>query len=129
MENVDIRIIVSGKGLTYRQIAAEMGVTSVYLSRVMAVQLKPMMRIRILNAIDSLEEKRTEKTDCAVTIENKPVEEKLVKKSVLIVDTPKNCETCILCYEYDLEKSFCAGANGKYVPKSGKAKWCPLVSE
>lgn len=54
MKNLDIRITVADKGLTYRQIAEVMGVTPVYLSRVMAKELKPNMRTRILNAIDEL---------------------------------------------------------------------------
>ena len=54
MKNLDIRITVADKGLTYRQIAEVMGVTPVYLSRVMAKELKPSMRTRILNAIDEL---------------------------------------------------------------------------
>lgn len=56
MKNLDIRITVADKGLTYRQIAEVMGVTPVYLSRVMAKELKPSMRTRILNAIDELEQ-------------------------------------------------------------------------
>ena len=55
MKNLDIRITVADKGLTYRQIAEVMGVTPVYLSRLMAKELKPAMRMRILNAIDELE--------------------------------------------------------------------------
>lgn len=58
MQNIDIRIIVSGKGLTYRQIAAEMGVTPEYLSRIMSKDLKSGMRERILNAIDRIEHLR-----------------------------------------------------------------------
>ncbi|MCH5343358.1 MAG: helix-turn-helix transcriptional regulator [Acetatifactor sp.] len=56
MKNLDIRITVADKGLTYRQIAEVMGVTPVYLSRIMAKELKPSMRTRILNAIDELEQ-------------------------------------------------------------------------
>lgn len=55
MKNIDIRLVVSDKKLTYRQIAAEMGITSEYLSRLMSKDLKPGMRERILNAIDRLE--------------------------------------------------------------------------
>ena len=55
MKNLDIRITVADKGLTYRQIAEVMGVTPVYLSRLMAKELKPAMRMRILNTIDELE--------------------------------------------------------------------------
>ena len=56
MKNLDIRITVADKGLTYRQIAEIMGITPVYLSRIMAKELKPSMRTRILNAIDELEQ-------------------------------------------------------------------------
>ena len=54
MKNIDIRITVADKGFTYRQIAEIMGITPVYLSRIMAKELKPTMRTRILNAIDEL---------------------------------------------------------------------------
>ena len=56
MKNIDIRITVADKGFTYRQIAEIMGITPVYLSRIMAKELKPSMRTRILNAIDELEQ-------------------------------------------------------------------------
>ena len=56
MKNLDIRLVVDDKGLKYKEIAAEMGVTSVYLSRVMKADLKPGMRERILNAIDRVEQ-------------------------------------------------------------------------
>lgn len=54
MKNLDIRITVAGEGLKYIQIAEVMGVTPVYLSRVMSKELKPNMRTRVLNAIDEL---------------------------------------------------------------------------
>ena len=43
MKNLDIRIVVADKGITYRQIAEVVGVTPVYLSRVMAKELKPSL--------------------------------------------------------------------------------------
>lgn len=55
MKNLDIRITVAGEGLKYTKIAEVMGITPVYLSRIMAKELKPSMRTRILNAIDELE--------------------------------------------------------------------------
>lgn len=58
MKNIDIRLVVSDRGLTYRKIAAEMGITAVYLSRVMSEDLKPGMRERILNAVDRVEHLR-----------------------------------------------------------------------
>ena len=60
MKNIDIRMIVSDKGLTYKQIASEMGITAAHLSRVMGADLKPIMRLRILNAIDRVEHLREE---------------------------------------------------------------------
>ena len=60
MKNIDIRMIVSDKGLTYKQIASEMGITAAHLSRVMGADLKPIMRLRILNAIDKLESLKEE---------------------------------------------------------------------
>lgn len=56
MKNIDIRITVADKGFTYRQIAEIMVITPVYLSRIMAKELKLSMRTRILNAIDELEQ-------------------------------------------------------------------------
>ena len=54
LNNLDIRMTLSDKGITYRQVAAEMGITPVYLSRLMADDLRPSMRERVLAAIDSL---------------------------------------------------------------------------
>lgn len=54
MKNIDIRLIVSDKGLTYKKLAAEMGISHEHLSRVMSKELKPNMRTRILNAINEL---------------------------------------------------------------------------
>ena len=54
MKNIDIRLVVSDKGLTYKKLAAEMGISHEHLSRVMSKELKPSMRTRILNAINEL---------------------------------------------------------------------------
>lgn len=54
MKNIDIRLVVSDKGLTYKKLAAEMGISHEHLSRVMSKELKPNMRTRILNAINEL---------------------------------------------------------------------------
>ena len=51
MKNIDIRIMVSDNGLTYREVAASMGITACHLSRLMGSELKPMVRERILCAI------------------------------------------------------------------------------
>lgn len=55
MKNIDIRMIVSDKGITYRQIAASMRVTPCHLSRLMGKELSSKQRDRILNAIDTIE--------------------------------------------------------------------------
>ncbi len=53
-ENEDLRIEILKSGLSYRAIAAEMKITPVWLSRVMARKLTPEMRRRINVAIDEL---------------------------------------------------------------------------
>ena len=52
--NEDIRIEVVKSGLTYVEIAKEMGISRVWLSHVMARKLTPEMRRRINVAIDEL---------------------------------------------------------------------------
>ncbi len=56
MRNIDIRLTVSDKRLTYRAIAEKMGITACHLSRLMREELKPMQRERILAAISDLDE-------------------------------------------------------------------------
>ncbi len=53
-ENEDIRVEVVKSGLTYVEIAKEMKISLVWLSRVMARKLTPEMRRRINVAIDEL---------------------------------------------------------------------------
>ena len=52
--NEDIRVEVVRSGLTYKEIADEMNISRVWLSRVMARKLTPAMRRRINVAIDEL---------------------------------------------------------------------------
>lgn len=52
--NEDLRLEIFKSGLSYREIAAEMKITPVWLSRVMARKLTPEMRRRINVAIDEL---------------------------------------------------------------------------
>lgn len=52
--NEDIRVEVVKSGLTYVEIAKEMNISQVWLSRVMARKLTPEMRRRINVAIDEL---------------------------------------------------------------------------
>ena len=52
--NLDVRVQVAESGISYKQIAVQMGVTPVYLSRVMGHPLKAGMRGRILAALAEL---------------------------------------------------------------------------
>lgn len=54
MENLEIRLIVSGLGLKYRDIARELGITPSWLSRLMKKPLTKENRDRIMEAIESL---------------------------------------------------------------------------
>lgn len=58
MKNLDIRLAVSDSGLTYRELAAEMGISACHLSRLMGHDLKPANRERILAAIDKLQREK-----------------------------------------------------------------------
>ena len=53
-ENLEIRLLVADLKLSYRAIAAQIGVTPEYLSRCMRYPLKPEMYERIMAAIDAL---------------------------------------------------------------------------
>lgn len=52
--NFTVRQMVAQRKLSYRQIAAFIGVTPEYLSRCMSKPLKPELNMRILAAIDAL---------------------------------------------------------------------------
>ena len=52
--NEDLRLEIFKSGLSYREIAAEMKISPVWLSRVMSGKLTPEMRRRINVAIDEL---------------------------------------------------------------------------
>lgn len=52
--NEDLRLEIFKSGLSYREIANEMKITPVWLSRVMSRKLTPEMRRRINIAIDEL---------------------------------------------------------------------------
>ena len=53
-ENEELRLEIFKSGLSYREIAAEMKISPVWLSHVMARKLTPEMRRRINVAIDEL---------------------------------------------------------------------------
>lgn len=52
--NEDLRLEIFKSGLSYREIASEMRISPVWLSRAMARKLTPEMRRRINVAIDEL---------------------------------------------------------------------------
>ncbi len=54
MKNIDVRLFIQSTGLKYKEVAEQMGVTNVYLSRVLKEDLKPEMRNRILKAVNEL---------------------------------------------------------------------------
>ena len=54
MENLEIRLIVADMKLSYKAIAARIGVSPEWLSRCMRFPLKPDMQARIMAAIDNL---------------------------------------------------------------------------
>ena len=52
LENLGIRVLVADAKLQYKDIARYMGISPEYLSRCMRHKLNPIMRIRILSAIN-----------------------------------------------------------------------------
>lgn len=54
MNNLDIRLLVSGTKLKYKDIADEMNITRQHLCRLMKTTLTTDNKIRILKAIDRL---------------------------------------------------------------------------
>ena len=61
MKNIDVRIIVDESGLTYIDIAKQMGISRVWLSNLMRHDLTMENREKILKAIKELEKKKKEK--------------------------------------------------------------------
>lgn len=62
-ENLDIRLHIAESGLLYKDVARQMGVSRVYLSRVLKDPLKPGMRERILAAVSELKETEATKAE------------------------------------------------------------------
>ena len=60
MENIDIRIMVSDLGLKYRDVAAELGITPSWLSRLMKKPLSMTDHVRIIDAIERVKLKEKE---------------------------------------------------------------------
>lgn len=57
LTNLDIRLIVSEKGIYYKDIAAVLGLHHTSISRMMSKELKPKQREEILYAISCIEER------------------------------------------------------------------------
>lgn len=54
MRNLDIRILVREKGLTYKRIAQKIGISPEWLSRLMARKLSDENRERIISAVEAI---------------------------------------------------------------------------
>ena len=46
-----------------------------------------------------------------------------MSKSILVIDTPENCDQCPCFLEVATD---CCGVNGKDIDGHGKPDWCPL---
>ena len=58
MENIDIRLMLIDKGITNKQIAATIGITPEYFSRIMSKPLSAHNRQRIFDAVTKIEAER-----------------------------------------------------------------------
>ena len=54
MKNIDVRVLVSESGVTYKAIAAELGITPEWLSRLMRFTLTAENKARITEAVEKL---------------------------------------------------------------------------
>ncbi len=54
MKNIDVRVLVSESGVTYKTIAAELGITPEWLSRLMRFTLTAENKARITAAVEKL---------------------------------------------------------------------------
>lgn len=60
MQNLDIRVLVSDSGLRYQDIAAQMGISKWWLSKLMNRELSKENRSRVMKAILELKEGMTD---------------------------------------------------------------------
>ncbi len=58
MKNVEIRCLISDLGIRYKDVAAVMGINRTSLSRLMREDLSERSKRRILNAIESIEQRK-----------------------------------------------------------------------
>lgn len=56
MKNLDIRIMVSENHIRYKDIAKKLKISHTYLSTLMRYELTPVMRERIVRAIEELKD-------------------------------------------------------------------------
>ena len=60
LNNLDVRLFVEQQGVTYKQIAKEIGISQEWMSRLMRKDLSPGDKLRILKAVQRLKEKEEE---------------------------------------------------------------------
>jgi len=56
LNNLDIRLMVAESGIKYKDIAKKIGISATYLSTLMRYELTPVMRDRIVRAIEELKD-------------------------------------------------------------------------
>lgn len=56
MNNLDIRLMIAESGIKYKDIAKKIGISATYLSTLMRYELTPVMRDRIVRAIEELKD-------------------------------------------------------------------------
>ena len=55
MKNIEVRMMVSDAGVTYKAIAKELGITNTWLSAIMRYELSEFNRERITQAVKNLQ--------------------------------------------------------------------------
>lgn len=55
MKNIEVRMMVSDAGVTYKAIAKELGITNTWLSAIMRFELSEFNRERITQAVKNLQ--------------------------------------------------------------------------
>ena len=78
MKNIDVRMIISDSGVTYKAVARQMGISRGWLSRLMRFELSPANRKRILGAVQEIKEEGLD--DGKLRVDKGP--EKLDERSI-----------------------------------------------